>query len=233
GRAHGLARHARGRHVRRPRRRQRDRRADRPAGADGVAGIRLRRHHRRLRRPAASSGRSAREPAHVAALPGRRVGAARARPAVVGDRHVPGHAAVLPARRRRADPLPGALAVARARGSGMSATLIGIVALTLAAGTPLVIAALGELVVERAGVLNLGVEGMMLIGAVTGFIVTVHTHEPWLGIAAGVGAGGAMSLVFGAIALTLQANQVATGLALSLFGIGLSGFVGMPYVSAV
>jgi simple sugar transport system permease protein len=115
----------------------------------------------------------------------------------------------------------------------MTATLIGIVALTLAAGTPLVIAALGELVVERAGVLNLGVEGMMLIGAVTGFIVTVHTHAPWLGIAAGVGAGGAMSLVFGAIALTLQANQVATGLALSLFGIGLSGFVGMPYVSAV
>jgi simple sugar transport system permease protein len=115
----------------------------------------------------------------------------------------------------------------------MTETLVGIVALTLAAGTPLVIAALGELVVERAGVLNLGVEGMMLIGAVVGFIVTVHTHEPWLGVAAAIAAGAAMALVFAIVAVSLQANQVASGLALSLLGIGLSAFVGQPYVAAV
>ncbi len=115
----------------------------------------------------------------------------------------------------------------------MSATLIQVVVLTLAAGTPLVLAALGELVVERSGVLNLGVEGMMLIGAIASFIVTVHTDAAWLGVAAGVGAGAAMALLFGVLALTLQANQVASGLALSLFGGGLSAFVGQPYVSAV
>ncbi|MEP7064017.1 MAG: ABC transporter permease [Betaproteobacteria bacterium] len=115
----------------------------------------------------------------------------------------------------------------------MGATLVQVIALTLAAGTPLVIAALGELVVERSGVLNLGVEGMMLIGAVAAFIVTVHTHSSWLGVAAGIGAGAAMALVFGVITLTLMANQVATGLALSLFGVGLSAFVGLPYVAAV
>ena len=115
----------------------------------------------------------------------------------------------------------------------MSATLIQIVVLTLAAGTPLVIAALGELVVEKSGVLNLGVEGMMLIGAVAAFIVTVETHWSWLGIAAGIIAGAAMALIFAVITLTLKANQVATGLALSLFGVGLSAFVGLPYVSAV
>jgi general nucleoside transport system permease protein len=117
--------------------------------------------------------------------------------------------------------------------SGVIATLAGIVALTLAAGAPLVIAAQGELVVERAGVLNLGVEGMMLIGAVSGFIVTVHTGMPWLGVAVAIVAGAAMALLFAVITLTLQANQVASGLALSLFGVGLSAFVGAHYVSAV
>jgi ABC-type uncharacterized transport system permease subunit len=115
----------------------------------------------------------------------------------------------------------------------MSAMLVQVFVLTLAAGTPLVIAALGELVVERSGVLNLGVEGMMLIGAVAAFIVTVHTQWSWLGVAAGIGAGAAMALVFGVITLTLKANQVATGLALSIFGVGLSAFVGLPYVAAV
>jgi len=115
----------------------------------------------------------------------------------------------------------------------MSATLIQLVVLTLAAGTPLVIAALGELVVERSGVLNLGVEGMMLIGAVAAFIAAVQSHAVWLGVAAGIGAGAAMALLFGVITLTLKANQVASGLALSLFGVGLSAFVGLRYVSAV
>jgi ABC-type uncharacterized transport system permease subunit len=108
-----------------------------------------------------------------------------------------------------------------------------ILVLTLAAGTPLVFAALGELVVEKSGVLNLGVEGMMLVGAIASFIVAARTGAPWLGLGAGALAGPLLSLIFGIIALTLRANQVATGLALSLFGIGLSAFVGRPYMSVV
>jgi general nucleoside transport system permease protein len=108
-----------------------------------------------------------------------------------------------------------------------------IVVLTLAAGTPLVFAALGELVVEKSGVLNLGVEGMMLVGAIASFIVAAKTNAPWLGVGAGALAGALLSLIFGVIALTLRANQVATGLALSLFGIGLSAFIGRPYMSVV
>jgi ABC-type uncharacterized transport system permease subunit len=105
--------------------------------------------------------------------------------------------------------------------------------LTLAAGTPLVFAALGELVTEKAGVLNLGVEGMMLVGAVSAFIVTATTGSAWLGVGAGMLAGAALSQVFAVLTLSLMANQVATGLALSLFGVGLSAFVGLDYVSIV
>ena len=112
-------------------------------------------------------------------------------------------------------------------------TLAQLFILTLAAGTPLVFAALGELVTEKSGVLNLGVEGMMLVGAVVAFMVAAKSGSPWLGIAAGIAAGAATSLIFGAIALSLMANQVATGLALSLFGVGLSAFVGLDYVSVV
>jgi simple sugar transport system permease protein len=111
--------------------------------------------------------------------------------------------------------------------------LAQIVVLSLAAGTPLVFAALGELVVEKSGVLNLGVEGMMLVGAVASFIVAATTGMPWLGVAVGAVAGTLLSSIFAVIALTLRANQVATGLALSLFGIGLSAFVGRPYMSVV
>jgi len=112
-------------------------------------------------------------------------------------------------------------------------TFAQIVVLTLAAGTPLVFAALGELIVEKSGVLNLGVEGMMLVGAIASFIVAAKTGAPWLGLCAGALAAAALSLIFAVIALTLRANQVATGLALSLFGIGLSAFVGRPYMSVV
>jgi general nucleoside transport system permease protein len=111
--------------------------------------------------------------------------------------------------------------------------LATLIALTLAAGTPLVFAALGELVTEKSGVLNLGVEGMMLVGAVIAFIVAATTREPWLGALAGVAAGALLSAVFGVLTLSLMANQVATGLALSLFGVGLSAFVGQHYVSIV
>jgi general nucleoside transport system permease protein len=108
-----------------------------------------------------------------------------------------------------------------------------LVVLTLAAGTPLVYAALGELVTEKAGVLNLGVEGMMLVGAVVAFIVAANSKSPWLGLCAGMCAGAALSLIFAVVTLTLQANQVASGLALSLFGVGFSAFVGLDYVSVV
>ena len=106
-----------------------------------------------------------------------------------------------------------------------------IVAATLAAGTPLVFAALGELVAERAGVLNLGVEGMMLVGALSAFAATSAGGHVWIGVLAGAGAGAAQALVFGVLALTLRANQVAAGLALGLFGVGLSAFAGKPFES--
>lgn len=102
---------------------------------------------------------------------------------------------------------------------------------TVVAGTPLILVALGLLINERAGVLNLGAEGMMAMGAVAAFAVTHHSGNPWLGALAGMGAGMAVSLVFGVLALTLQANQVASGLALAIFGVGLSAFVGKPYES--
>jgi simple sugar transport system permease protein len=111
--------------------------------------------------------------------------------------------------------------------------LATLIALTLAAGTPLVFAALGELVTEKSGVLNLGVEGMMLVGAVIAFIVAATTRQPWLGALAGRAAVALLSTVFGVLTLSLMANQVATGLALSLFGVGLSAFVGQHYVSIV
>lgn len=111
--------------------------------------------------------------------------------------------------------------------------LIPILASTVGAATPLVIAALGELIVERSGVLNLGVEGMMLAGAITAFAVGTQTGSLTLGFAAGVAAGMAMALLFGFLTLTLQANQVATGLALTLFGVGLSAFVGRDFVGKV
>lgn len=111
--------------------------------------------------------------------------------------------------------------------------VVTLVALTLAAGTPLVLAGAGELVTERSGVLNLGVEGMMLVGAVIAFIVASATHSPWLGVAAGMLAAAGLALVFAVLTLTLLANQVAAGLALSLFGVGLSAYVGLDYVSVV
>ncbi|MGI9373426.1 MAG: ABC transporter permease [Hyphomicrobiales bacterium] len=112
---------------------------------------------------------------------------------------------------------------------GIDAT-IAIMVGAIQAGTPLVFAALGELITEKSGVLNLGVEGMMLIGAVTGFIATVLTGNPYIGVLAAIAAGIALSLIFGFLTLSLLTNQVATGLALTIFGIGLSAFLGIAYV---
>jgi simple sugar transport system permease protein len=100
----------------------------------------------------------------------------------------------------------------------------------ITASTPLVIASLGELVTERAGVLNLGVEGMMVMGAVCAFAASQMTGSPYLGIIVGIVAGAAISLLFAFLTLTLVANQVATGLALTILGLGLSGMIGEPYV---
>jgi simple sugar transport system permease protein len=97
------------------------------------------------------------------------------------------------------------------------------------AATPLLIAAIGELVVERSGVLNLGVEGMMVMGAVTGFAVAYTTGSPWLGLLAAIIVGALFSLLFGFLTLTLVTNQVATGLALTLLGLGLSGMLGESF----
>ena len=98
------------------------------------------------------------------------------------------------------------------------------------ASTPLVIAAVGELVSERAGVLNLGVEGMMIIGAVCAFIATQWTGTPYLGLLVGVATGALFSLLFGFLTLSLVANQVATGLALTILGLGVSGMLGESFV---
>ncbi|PXW27664.1 ABC transporter permease [Paraburkholderia caballeronis] len=100
------------------------------------------------------------------------------------------------------------------------------------AAIPLMFAGVGELVTEKSGVLNLGVEGMMLMGAVTGYAVTSVTGSPWLGLVAGLLAGAAMALLFAFLTLTMLANQVATGLSLTIFGVGLSAYVGKPYTSA-
>jgi simple sugar transport system permease protein len=102
---------------------------------------------------------------------------------------------------------------------------------TLVAGTPLIIVALGELITEKSGVLNLGAEGTMAMGAVAGFAATHYSGNPYLGVLAGMTAGALMSLLFGLLTLTLMANQVASGLALAIFGVGLSAFIGKPYES--
>lgn len=107
---------------------------------------------------------------------------------------------------------------------------IAILLTIITASTPLLLAAMGELVVERSGVLNLGVEGMMVMGAVCGFGAAFVSGNPYLGILASIAAGVLMSLLFGVLTLTLVANQVATGLALTLLGLGLSGLIGENFV---
>jgi simple sugar transport system permease protein len=112
----------------------------------------------------------------------------------------------------------------------MTSFLIPFLISVIAAATPLLLAATGELVTEKSGVLNLGVEGMMLVGAVAGFAVAHGTGSTLLGVGAAVLAGTAMSLVFGFLTLTMLANQIATGLALTIFGRGFSALVGAAYV---
>lgn len=108
--------------------------------------------------------------------------------------------------------------------------LLAIVLATLVAGTPLVYAALGELVTERSGVLNLGVEGMMVVGAVTGFIAMLHTNELVLAVLVAAASGAVLAFGFAVLSVSLRANQVAVGLALTIFATSLGSYIGKPYV---
>ena len=104
-----------------------------------------------------------------------------------------------------------------------------LLAATLNSGTVLAFAALGLLINERAGIVNLGAEGMMLVAAIAGFAVAIHTGNEWAGLAAGAVAGAMLAAAFGLLVIWLNTNQYATGLALSLFGAGFSAFVGIKY----
>lgn len=110
--------------------------------------------------------------------------------------------------------------------------LTNVLAATVVAGTPLLLVALGELICERSGVLNLGQEGMMLMGAVAGFAAALSSGSLVVGLAAAILAGVAMSLLFAFMAVTLAANQYAAGLALTIFGTGLSAFLGAGFVGS-
>ncbi|MDF1718316.1 MAG: ABC transporter permease [Antarcticimicrobium sp.] len=105
-----------------------------------------------------------------------------------------------------------------------------LIASLMVAATPLLLAAIGELVVERAGVLNLGVEGMMIVGAISGFAIAVETGSPWLGFLGAAVGGALLSLLFVILTQVALANQVASGLSLTLFGLGLSSLMGQRYV---
>ncbi len=104
-----------------------------------------------------------------------------------------------------------------------------LLASLMVAATPILLAAIGELVVERAGVLNLGVEGMMITGAIAGFIVAVNTESPWAGFVGAAIGGAALSLLFSLLTQVFLSNQVATGLALTLVGLGVSSLLGQNY----
>ena len=112
----------------------------------------------------------------------------------------------------------------------MEDIIISVVQRTMIAGTPLLLGTVGEVICERAGILNLGVEGVMSVGAVVAFIVTYTTGNPWLGLAAAILAGMLISLIHAFASVTLQASQVVSGLALTMIGLGLSGMLGKTYV---
>ncbi len=108
--------------------------------------------------------------------------------------------------------------------------IVPVILTVITAATPLVFAGIGELVTEKSGVLNLGVEGMMVVGAVAAFVTATLTQNYFLAIAVAALAGAFMAFLFGILTLSLMANQVATGLALTLFGVGLSALIGQDFV---
>ena len=112
----------------------------------------------------------------------------------------------------------------------MEDIIIAVAQRTLIAGTPLLLGTIGEVICERSGILNLGVEGVMAIGAVTAFIVTFITGNPWLGLLAAIIAASLISVIHAFVSITLNSNQVVSGLALTMLGLGISGLVGKPYI---
>ena len=112
----------------------------------------------------------------------------------------------------------------------MEQIIISVLKRTIVAGTPLLLGTLGEVTAERSGVMNLGVEGMMAVGAVSGFAVTYATGNPWFGLLFSMVAGALFSVIHAFVSISLRANQVVSGLALSMLGLGISGLWGKPYV---
>ena len=112
----------------------------------------------------------------------------------------------------------------------MEDIIISVLQRTLIAGTPLLLATIGEVICERSGILNLGVEGMMAIGAVSAFIVTFNTGNPWFGLAAAIIVTALVSGIHAFVSITLQSSQVVSGLALTMLGLGVSGLIGKPYI---
>ena len=110
------------------------------------------------------------------------------------------------------------------------ASLIGLLEATVSFGALLYLAALGEMIAEKAGILNLGVEGMMAMGAVTGFTVALHSGDPWVALLAAVAAGAAVGLLHGFFTVVLGAEQVVSGLSLTILGLGLSAYLGRSSV---
>ncbi len=108
--------------------------------------------------------------------------------------------------------------------------IIQVLQRTLVMGTPLLLATLGEVFAERSGILNLGVEGMLAMGAVSAFITTLNTGNPWLGLLVAILVGCAAGLLHAIVTVSLQANQVVSGLALTMLGLGASGLWGKPYI---
>ena len=106
------------------------------------------------------------------------------------------------------------------------ASLIGLLEATVSFGALLYLAALGEMITEKAGILNLGVEGMMAIGAVTGFVVALQTGNPWVALVAAIAAGALIGLLHGLFTVVLGAEQVVSGLSLTILGIGLAAYIG-------
>lgn len=112
----------------------------------------------------------------------------------------------------------------------IDALILSVLNRTIASGTPLLLGTLGEVTTERSGVLNLGVEGMMAMGAVTGFMVATTTGSSWAGMIAGILAGAALSLIHAFASITLRVNQVVSGLALAMLGTGVASLLGKPYI---
>jgi simple sugar transport system permease protein len=112
-------------------------------------------------------------------------------------------------------------------------SILGVISSAIFSGTSLLYTTLGEILDERVGIVNLGLEGVLLVSASTGFAVTARSGNPYLGVLAAMLAGGLMNLLFGFMVITRRANQLASGLALMFFGFGLSALIGKPYTGTM